>query len=47
MANELIDDWSSNNKAGMVLKLNLEKAFNIVDWNFLDAVLQAKGSSFP
>lgn len=27
----------------MVLKMDLEKAFDTVDWNFLDVVLQIKG----
>lgn len=31
MANELIDDWSFSNKAVVVLKLDLEKAFDTVD----------------
>ena len=37
MANELIDDWSRKGKDGVVLKLDLEKAFDTVDWDFLDA----------
>ena len=27
----------------MVIKLDIEKAFDKVDWNFLDLILQAKG----
>ena len=43
IANELIDDWSSSQKSGIVLKLDLEKAFDMVDWEFLDTVLRIKG----
>lgn len=43
MANKLIDDWSFSKKAGVVLKLDLEKAFDIVDWEFLDSILMAQG----
>lgn len=45
MANELIDDWSSSQKSGIVLKLDLEKTFDMVDWEFLDTVLCIKGFS--
>ena len=43
MANELIDDWSRNRKEGVVHKLELEKAFDTVDWDFLDVILYIKG----
>lgn len=31
MANELIDDWNSSQKSRIVLKLDLEKDFDMVD----------------
>lgn len=43
MANELIDDWSRKGKDDVVLKLDLEKAFDTMDWDFLDVVLEIKG----
>lgn len=40
MVNELIDDWCfSLKKIGVVLKLDFEKAFDTMDWGFLDDVL--------
>lgn len=46
MANKLIDDWISAQKSGVVLKLDLEKAFDMVDWDFLDSILHVKGFGF-
>lgn len=43
MANELIDDWTLSHRKGVVLKLDLEKASDTVDCNFLDVVLHEKG----
>lgn len=39
MANELIDDCSHNKKEGVVLKHDLEKAFDTVERDFLDSIL--------
>lgn len=44
IANEIIDDWKANRSKGLVLKLELEKAFDKVDWDFLIVILKAKGS---
>lgn len=43
IANEVIDVWNLSHKEGVVLKLDLEKAFDKVDWDFLDVILLAKG----
>ena len=43
MANELVDDWFHETKKGVIIKIDLEKAFDMVDWDFLDAILHAKG----
>ena len=42
MANELIDDWSFSNKMVVVLKLDCEKAFDTVDWDFLTLCFRQK-----
>ena len=43
IANEIIDDWRVLKKSGLILKLDLEKVFDKVDWAFLDAIFKAKG----
>ena len=42
MANELIDEWKRKKQKGVVIKLDLEKAFDMVDWTFLENILIAK-----
>lgn len=36
-------DWKAEKKKGFLLKLDLQKAYNEVDWEYLDAVLERKG----
>lgn len=43
MANEMIDYWRCAKKKGVILKLDLEKAFDKLDWHFLLKVLSLKG----
>lgn len=43
MANELIDDWKARKLNEVVIKLDIEKAFDKVDWDFLDRMLKNKG----
>ncbi|XP_022132189.1 uncharacterized protein LOC111005109 [Momordica charantia] len=43
IANEIIEDWDRKKRKGVVIKLDIEKAFDKVDWDFLDEVLAAKG----
>lgn len=42
----MIEDWDRNKKKGVVIKLDIEKAFDKVDQDFLDAILAAKGFGF-
>lgn len=43
VAYETIEDWKLSNRKGLLLKLNLGKAYDKVDWDFLDAILELKG----
>ena len=43
MANDLIDEWERKKQKGVVIKLDMEKAFDKVDWTFLKNILVAKG----
>lgn len=43
MANEMIDFWRCSKMKGIILKLDLEKAFDKLYWNFLLNVLAFKG----
>ena len=42
IANEAVEDYRAKKKMGWILKLDLEKAFDRVDWNFLEKVLRQK-----
>lgn len=39
IANECVEDYRRRKQKGVVLKLDLEKAYDKTDWNFLDAYL--------
>lgn len=43
VANELIDGWKRRRKPGLVCKIDLEKAYDKVDWGFLRWTMQKKG----
>lgn len=44
IANEVVDFWQcSKKKKGVVIKLDIEKAFDKVNWAFLLSMLQVKG----
>ncbi|XP_060969805.1 secreted RxLR effector protein 78-like [Cannabis sativa] len=43
IANETVEDYRCKGKSGLVLKIDFEKAYDRVDWNFLDLVLCKKG----
>ena len=34
IANEAIEDYGQSKKEGMIFKINFEKAYDHVDWNF-------------
>lgn len=46
IANEAIEDYGSRTKAGVLLKIDFEKAYDHVDWDFLDKVLEKKGFDY-
>lgn len=41
--NECVKDYRRRSLKGVVVKLDLEKAYKKVDWNFLDVILARKG----
>ena len=43
---EVLHDLKSSKKEGIILKLDFEKAYDRVSWNFLEEVLLKKGFSF-
>ena len=42
MANEAIDFWKVKKTKGYILKLDIEKVFDKVNWNFIDFMLEKK-----
>ena len=42
-ASEAVDEWSLRGRKGVLLKLDLEKAYDKVDWSFLDMAMKLKG----
>ncbi|KAL4033168.1 hypothetical protein IC575_006254 [Cucumis melo] len=45
MANEVLDYWKVKKIKGFILKLDIEKAFDNLNWDFIDYVLEIK--NFP
>ena len=43
MANETVKEYRKLGRSGLVFKLDFEKAYDHVEWGFLDFVLQKKG----
>ena len=45
ITNEMVDEKRRSGEEGVVLKIDFEKAYDHVDWGFLDHVLERKGFS--
>ena len=45
IANEIVDERRRSGKEGVVFKIDFEKAYDHVKWDFLDHVLEKKGFS--
>lgn len=43
VANEVVDETRMKKKKGLVFKIDFEKAYDHVEWSFLDFVLEKKG----
>ena len=43
VANEIVEEYRNKGKPGVVFKIDFEKAYDYVEWGFLDFVLQKKG----
>ena len=42
ITNEVVDEKKRSGEEGVVFKIDFEKAYNHVDWGFLDHVLKGK-----
>ena len=45
IANEMVDEKRQSGEEGIVFKINFEKAYDHLSWDFLDHVLEKKGFS--
>ena len=45
IANEIVDEKRRSGEKGVVFKIDFEKAYDHVKWDFLDHVLEKKGFS--
>lgn len=43
IANEVVDWWKKLNRKGLILKLDFEKAYDTVNWNYLTQMLESFG----
>uniref|UniRef100_A0A803P465 Reverse transcriptase domain-containing protein n=1 Tax=Cannabis sativa TaxID=3483 RepID=A0A803P465_CANSA len=43
IANETVEDYRSRGRSGLVFKIDFEKAYDRVEWEFVDVVLGKKG----
>ena len=44
IANESVEEYMVNKREGVVFKIDFEKAYDYVEWDFIDHVLEKKGS---
>ena len=42
IASQAVEEWSLKGRKGFLLKLDLEKAYDKVDWSFLDMAMKLK-----
>ena len=45
LANELVDEKRRSREEGVVFKIDFKKAYDHINWDFLDHVLERKGFS--
>ena len=45
ISNEIVDEKRQSGEEGVVFKIDFEKAYDHVSWDFLDHVLEKKGFS--
>ena len=43
VATEAVEDYRKRKKKGVIFKVDFEKAYDHVNWDFLDLVLEKKG----
>ena len=43
IANEIVDVWKKRRKKGLLLKLDFQKAYDCLNWNFLLSMLRLFG----
>ena len=43
VANDVVEEYRGANKEGLIFKVDFEKAYDHIDWRFLDFVVHRKG----
>ena len=47
VANEIVEEYRRKGKEGFVFKINFEKAYDYVEWRFLDYTMEKKDLALP